>query len=409
MIPLRFSALKQFAKSPAHYAAYLKQEQATTSAMDVGSAADLMILGGKRVVAYPGAVRRGKEFDAFTAGNFDAMIVTKKEYEQANGIAEAVLNSPDAVEALTGTKQQTVTWEMNGRTCRGTPDVIRPYYGLRGSITDLKTGETSDPRRFPWKMRSFSYHAAMAWYLDGLTLAGLDVTDAYIVAVEQSPPHVVTVFRLTEHVLDIGRRLYRTWFEQLQVCEASGEFPAYSQSIVELDLPDEDEIEISDAVQFMKPVPRLAEARDLKATEEHEEVARMATMGDTTSSRTAGAAMGSPKRIQRKRTKGWRMPEGAVYVGRPTKWGNPYTVGMFGDRESVIAYFRKFAACDNQGGRDLREAIEELRGKDLACWCPLVDKHGNRVPCHADVLLELANAVDAVRLSVEPPIVAIRE
>ncbi|MGV7636606.1 DUF4326 domain-containing protein, partial [Mycobacterium kansasii] len=39
--------------------------------------------------------------------------------------------------------------------------------------------------------------------------------------------------------------------------------------------------------------------------------------------------MSAPKRIQRKRTKGWRMPEGAVYVGRPTKWGNPFIVDHF--------------------------------------------------------------------------------
>lgn len=71
--------------------------------------------------------------------------------------------------------------------------------------------------------------------------------------------------------------------------------------------------------------------------------------------------MTKPSRIQRKRTKGWRMPPDAVYVGRPTKWGNPFDIAI------------------------MIESINELRGKDLACWCPL-DR-----PCHADVLLELAN------------------
>jgi hypothetical protein len=46
-----------------------------------------------------------------------------------------------------------------------------------------------------------------------------------------------------------------------------------------------------------------------------------------------------PKRIQRKRTKGWRMPEGAVYVGRPTKWGNPFDVATYG-RDLAIRNFR---------------------------------------------------------------------
>lgn len=245
--PLRFSALRQFAKSPAHYAAYLaEQEQDTTSGMDIGSAADLLLLGGQRVVAYPGPVRRGKEFDAFEASNRDALIVTKKEYDQAHGIADAVSRCPDAVTLLTGYRQDTRYWTMNGRDCRGTPDVRGEDY-----LADLKTGETSDPRRFHWKVRTYAYHAAAAWYLNGLALDGIHLRHAYIIAVEQAPPHVVTVFQLAPHILDMGERLWRLWFEQLQVCEASGHFPPYSQSIVDLDLPDDEDIELADAVDVV--------------------------------------------------------------------------------------------------------------------------------------------------------------
>lgn len=241
--PLRFSALRQFGKSPAHYAAYIAQEPETTSAMDVGTAADLLILGGKRVIAYPGPVRRGKEFDAFALANADAEIVTQREYAQAMGIAEAVAACPDAVRVLTGARQDTQSWTFQGRACRGTPDVRGANF-----ITDLKTGETSDPRQFHWKVRRYAYHAAAAWYLGGLGLAGFsNVRHAYIVAVEQTPPHVVTVFQLTDRVLDMGDRLCRLWFEQLQVCEASGAFPPYSQSIVDLDLPDDEAIDLADA------------------------------------------------------------------------------------------------------------------------------------------------------------------
>jgi hypothetical protein len=89
-----------------------------------------------------------------------------------------------------------------------------------------------------------------------------------------------------------------------------------------------------------------------------------------------------PKRIQRKRKKGWKMPEGAIYVGRPTRFGNPFSVEGFG-RNLAVFNFR-------QRMRNMQlvnpSFFDELRGKDLACWCPL-DK-----PCHADVLLEIANA-----------------
>jgi hypothetical protein len=250
--PLRFSALRQFAKSPAHYAAYLEQEQTATSGMDVGTAADILLLGGPRVVAYPGPVRRGKEFEAFKAANADALIVTAKEYETAFGIAASVQSCDLAMDLLTGIRQSTEFWTNNGRECRGTPDVRGADY-----IVDLKTGETSDPRRFHWKVRTYAYHAAAAWYLDGLHRVHFAATGqparviraAFIIAVEQSPPHVVTVFKLTDHVLDMGERLWRTWFEQLQVCEASGEFPPYSQAIVDLDLPNDEDIELADAVE----------------------------------------------------------------------------------------------------------------------------------------------------------------
>lgn len=107
-----------------------------------------------------------------------------------------------------------------------------------------------------------------------------------------------------------------------------------------------------------------------------------------------------PERIQRKRTKGWRMPEGAVYVGRPGKWGNPWTVvqalggwclavrgnaatGMYATEAEAMQGLMKAYAMWAEVRRD--EIQEHLRGKDLACWCP------PGAVCHADVLLEIAN------------------
>ena len=106
--------------------------------------------------------------------------------------------------------------------------------------------------------------------------------------------------------------------------------------------------------------------------------------------------MTEPKRIQLRRTKGWRLPPNTVVVARPTKWGNPYRVGKWasvnGENELVynharaVMLFALFAVLSMPAN-----AAAELRGKDLACWCPLVDENGEKVPCHADVLLEWAN------------------
>ncbi len=113
-----------------------------------------------------------------------------------------------------------------------------------------------------------------------------------------------------------------------------------------------------------------------------------------------------PVRIQRSRARGWRMPEGAIYVGRPTIWGNPFGFNAEepGDRQAAVAAYRRLLTQPpnrrrhqllrvlkgNEGRGEGRIAemvarLSELRGHDLACWCPLDQA------CHADVLIEIAN------------------
>ncbi|ARR57110.1 hypothetical protein HY78_08465 [Rhizorhabdus wittichii DC-6] len=113
-----------------------------------------------------------------------------------------------------------------------------------------------------------------------------------------------------------------------------------------------------------------------------------------------------PIRVQLRRTSGWRMPENTVSVARPGRFGNPFTISAAIESEYVTAEhaqafvvecFRDWMSDGRQGrdwwqGEDsdrrkaaIKEGLPGLRGKNLACWCPL-DR-----PCHADVLLELAN------------------
>lgn len=227
--PVRFGRLRLFSKSAAHFAAAPEEE---SSALDVGAASHSLILGGRSVVAYPGKVRRGKEFDQFELDNPDAIILTKAEFGKATRIAKAVKDNLEAMAVLEGDVEQTLYWEDRGRKCRGTPDVRNEQ---RRFITELKTGETSDPRFFPFKMRRFSYHAQLAWYSAGAVACGYtDPTDHYVVAVEATYPHVVTVFRVTKWI-EQGHKMVRLWFERLLQCEAAKEWPGYSQSVVDLE------------------------------------------------------------------------------------------------------------------------------------------------------------------------------
>ena len=121
----------------------------------------------------------------------------------------------------------------------------------------------------------------------------------------------------------------------------------------------------------------------------------------------------SPKRLQR--TRDFKKPRDAVYVNRPTKWHNPFAKKIIpgwstGARETVMKNYERWIltpcrvdsrdgsvrqwgnGCDSVGlakfadRPDIREIIAELKGRDLVCDCPLSQ------PCHADVLLDIANA-----------------
>lgn len=83
-----------------------------------------------------------------------------------------------------------------------------------------------------------------------------------------------------------------------------------------------------------------------------------------------------------------KIPSDAVYVGRPTKWGNPFKIGMnyqsrILNRQDSIDAFEDWLLHSDSGVKLLAN-ISELKGKNLVCWC-------SPLPCHADILLELAN------------------
>jgi hypothetical protein len=104
------------------------------------------------------------------------------------------------------------------------------------------------------------------------------------------------------------------------------------------------------------------------------------------------------ERVRLSRAKGWRLPPDTVVVSRPGKWGNPFIVGTHGTRQECVHLFAYLvvAGCvcattvehmrqQAAAVREMRAALTELRGKNLACWCPLT------APCHADILLAVAN------------------
>ena len=90
----------------------------------------------------------------------------------------------------------------------------------------------------------------------------------------------------------------------------------------------------------------------------------------------------SPKRIQRRRTAGWRMPDNTKSVTRPGRWGNPFRNEV--SHQVAVEKFTQWIETQDEFKRAIRS---ELRGYNLACYCRLDDC------CHADVLLRIANGV----------------
>lgn len=106
-----------------------------------------------------------------------------------------------------------------------------------------------------------------------------------------------------------------------------------------------------------------------------------------------------PRRVKLSRLKGWRLPPNTVVVARPSPWGNPFKIDEYvsGEGGRLVAERVQTAADAVRMFRSMIDGLstidrstfmrklEQLRGKNLACWCDL------DAPCHADVLLELAN------------------
>lgn len=107
--------------------------------------------------------------------------------------------------------------------------------------------------------------------------------------------------------------------------------------------------------------------------------------------------MTQPIRIQRRRSKHWKMPKNTVYVGRGTRWGNPFKIEQGVTTEDVVKKFTAYVlpymvTPDSTAGGEfmvtkinIKDIQDHLRGKNLACWCRLDQ------PCHADILLTIAN------------------
>lgn len=239
-VPVRFSRLKLIGQSAKIYRASFDRERPDSAAMRFGRLIHAVTLGGN-VVVFPHP-RTGTRWKEFMLAHPGEEIATEAEYAEAVNIASALASHPKAAPLLRGEREKELAWMDNGRACGARVDVLGGDF-----VTDLKSTAKAEPEWFMRNAERMAYHAQLAWYRRGASIAmERPIRTAHIVAVEPKFPYEITTYDLTLGTLDHGERLWRSWWERLMVCEASDEWPGYSQATVEWNVTGNAELDYGD-------------------------------------------------------------------------------------------------------------------------------------------------------------------
>jgi hypothetical protein len=135
-----------------------------------------------------------------------------------------------------GDVEKRIDWTWQDRAFRSTPDVAG-----RTHLVDLKCLKSAEPERVMWQSRKLFYNVQASIYRRALASNGRDIKECYLVVVENTAPHPVTVFQFTDTALEQGDKTSALWMEKLRSCEAHNSYPGYVQTVVDLDLPRDEE------------------------------------------------------------------------------------------------------------------------------------------------------------------------
>ena len=256
-VPLRFHHLKAMGRSAAHcYESMQSDGSGSNLAQRLGSGTHALLMGQDVAVfdvpAKKGkgrAPRNGEVWEEFKAEHTSAVILSRKEHDEAIRMATAIRSNPEAAEWLTSpgiVYEQTILWEQSGRARRSTPDMRCPK-----RITEVKTTRSAAPGQFRWDVKRFSYHAQLVDQRNAARAAGLPVPmELCIIAVEKTRPYVVQTYRLTSRDIELAEQILGSWFNAYRVAEDSNAWDGYAFGTLDLDVPDDSddgEIEFSGA------------------------------------------------------------------------------------------------------------------------------------------------------------------
>lgn len=229
--------------TPAHCKHRMTEPESETPALRLGHLTHSAILEPESAktwaIAPEGLDFRTKEGRAWKEANTEKEIVPWTEHQRISAMRDAVWRHPAAGQLLLGARveRSIFAWdEPTGLPVKARVDAIAPV-----ALVDLKTTESAAPRAFAKDMARFRYHVQGAFYLDLYAAIHPETVQAeafLIIAVEKSPPYAVAVYLIERAAIDKGRAEYRRDLDLFAQCYRADCWPAYSDQIEPLTLPD---------------------------------------------------------------------------------------------------------------------------------------------------------------------------
>tara|TARA_R110000787_G_scaffold43672_2_gene106964 strand:- start:1286 stop:2014 length:729 start_codon:yes stop_codon:yes gene_type:complete len=223
---LSYSSIKEFAKSPAHYLAYINRERKSSPAMDLGIAVHMSILEPKKFKDRFSVTELRKNTNAFKdlqKENEKMKFLNKSDWYTVNKLTESVLSHPLASELLDGAerKEEWVEGMIKGIKFRGIVDAYGVNY-----LVDLKTCRDGSPKEFQRSAYNFQYYLQAAIYSE---LTGLE--DFWIVTAETVAPYNITPYLIDKSYMEMGRRLLYRLIDDFKSWD--GEWKGYDTMLSE--------------------------------------------------------------------------------------------------------------------------------------------------------------------------------
>lgn len=229
---VNISSLKVMDVSPRHFA-HDRTVTHDSDAIRLGRAVHTSVLEPDRFplehVIWSGKVRRGKDWDRFSAANSGRSILRESDYAKCVKMRDVVRNDAVAGQwfrpSLNSQAEQTLVWQCGGTLCKSRLDWI-VYENDCAYLIDLKTTNAIAPCDFGRAAARYHYDAQLAFYVDAIKSLGIAKTvHAKIISVESDAPFDVAVYAIPEHVIESGHKKYRAWLQRLAHCRERDEYP----------------------------------------------------------------------------------------------------------------------------------------------------------------------------------------